>query len=103
MEQQPERRKARRFPLQQPVVLQYNNGVGHQLAAQTHNVSLKGALLAAQETIPEESPVEIRMLLQKDGFQDVSLCAMGKVVRQQPTLAGGVAIAVAFDKPPSKA
>lgn len=102
MEQQSERRKTRRFSLRQSALVRSNDGVEPELTAQTQNVSLKGALLSAENAIPEGSEVEVRILLQREGIQDVALRATGKVVRRQPVPAQGFEIAVAFEKPLAK-
>ena len=93
--EQPERRRSRRFSLQQSAIIQAD-GVTRQVTARTHDVSLTGMLLFAQEPIPHGSQVEVQMRLQKDGLQAVSLRASGSVVRNQPGVDGGFEIAIAF-------
>jgi len=99
VEHQPERRRARRFPLQQSALVQFNDGTTRELTARTENVSLRGALVSAPEAIPEGVAVTMKIFLQKNGLHDVALTATGKVIYHQPVQSGGFGIAVAFEKP----
>ncbi len=94
--EQPERRKNRRFSLHQPATLRYGDGGLRELKADILNASLNGVFLLADELVPMGSQVEVMLLLQKQGLQNVILHATGTVVRQGNRSAGKSGIAIAF-------
>ena len=76
-----ERRKNRRFPIQQPVYMKVHDEHGwYKLSGMTTNASANGAFLLADSVIPVGSEVELTIAL----AQDVRIFSPGKVVRVAP-------------------
>jgi len=91
-----ERRRYRRFPLQQPATISYNDGEPHQLAALSRNVSLGGGFFTAPQAVPNQASVQVRLAMDKDGLGKVSLRGAGKIVRCETFADGEVRLAIEF-------
>jgi len=99
VEQQPDRRKHRRFVLQQTATVQSVNGPTSEVAAITENVSLGGVLLSVDAAIAHQSEVKVHIRLQRNGLQDVSLQALGTVLRVDPSASGKHLVAIELERP----
>jgi len=99
VEYQNERRRSRRFTLQQSAMVRHNHAIANPLNAETQNVSLHGVLLRTPVAVPDSSEVEVELRLCKEDRQSVLLRGAGRVVRSETKQAGGFGIAVAFDQP----
>ena len=95
-----ERRQHRRFPLQQPAVLSYDDG---ELVARALNVSLSGALFSSPRALPDHATVQVLLTLEKEGLGKVLLKAAGKVVRSETGSDGEVGLAIKFEEKLSEA
>ena len=93
-----ERRRHRRFPLQQSAILSYIDGEQHELAARTHNVSLSGAFLCASRAIPDHVTVQVLLMMEREGLGKISLRGAGKVVRTEIGPDRQVGLAIAFEE-----
>lgn len=94
----PERRRHRRFPLQQSAIISYRDGEEHQCVARTHNVSLSGASLCASRAVPNDTVVQVLLMLEKEGLGSVTLRSAGKVVRTEIGTDGECRLAMAFEE-----
>ncbi len=82
----PERRKHRRFPVRQPVLMRVREGTGYrEVEGTTENTSLCGAFLITDATVAVGDDVELTIFLQR-GLQ---ISSWGKVTRVTYTLQRG--------------
>ncbi len=82
----PERRKHRRFPIGQPVVLRVKSDGFYEISGVTENVSADGVLLSSVPVVPENAEVEVSISLPAE-TATLFLRANGKVIRveRQPS------------------
>ena len=90
-----DRRKRRRFPVQQPAVLIVKNSVAYEIRAITENVSESGALLLTDSAFAEGTAVQLILTLEEKGLAGLRLSCPGRVVRTESTTMGTrVAVAI---------
>lgn len=97
----PRERKHRRFDLSYPVELKLLSGRPRsKLHTTSRNVSLGGLLLETSSVIAEYSRVSFTMMLQRTALtRPILLEGKGKVVRVEPQLGGGFAVAIECSRP----
>ncbi len=79
-----ERRRVRRFPLQQPVTLTVQDGSGLEIRGATRNVCMYGVLLVTNALLQQGTPVEITITMRSSQASiTVQLCGSGTVVRTE--------------------
>jgi hypothetical protein len=79
---QEERRRERRYPVQQPASLRFPTSGASDITAETKNVSTRGLLLRSESPIPVHSNVEVTVHL----AYGPPLKGAGEVVRvEQPS------------------
>ena len=93
-----ERRRSRRFPLQQPVIVESTGGGLHEVSGMTENACLQGVFLLADVPLAEGSQVRVKLLLQKRDFQSMPLHGSGRVVRVETKKSGKFGIAIALEQ-----
>jgi hypothetical protein len=91
-----ERRKAVRFPLQAPVILQWRepSGTTREDLGQTHNVSILGAFVVCSLSLPTGTIVSLEVRvppLERNTFQSLRLRGHGTVTRSAAGEEGGFA------------
>jgi hypothetical protein len=91
-----ESRKSVRYPLHVPVTLKVGNA---RISARSENISKTGILLSSDFLILKGSAVNLIVHFTRSLETGASLTARGKVLRVQPTLAGGFTMAVGCDVP----
>lgn len=94
-----ERRKKRRFPIQQPVTLMVKRDGKRSIHGRSDNVSLTGVLLSTDSEISEEARVDVMLAASQRNMpvQKLLLLSSGRVVRVETRLEGGKAIAIKCD------
>jgi hypothetical protein len=93
-----ERRRSRRFPLQQPVIVESTGGGLHEVLGVTENACLQGVFLLADVPLAEGSQVRVKLLLQTRDFQGIPLHGSGRVVRVETKESGKFGIAIALEQ-----
>jgi hypothetical protein len=93
-----ERRRSRRFSLQQPAIVESSNGGLRQVSGTTENVCLQGVFLLADTALAEGFQVRVELLLQTSGFQGMRLHGGGRVVRVETKAPGKFGIAIALEQ-----
>ncbi len=79
-----ERRRVRRFPLQQPVTLTVRDGSGLEIRGATRNASMHGVLLVTNASLQQGTPVDITITMRiSQASNTVQLRGSGTVVRTQ--------------------
>lgn len=91
-----ESRNSVRYPLHVPVTLKLGNA---RVSARSENISKTGILLSSDFLILKGSSVELTVHFTRSLETGPSLTARGKVLRVQPTLSGGFAMAIGCDVP----
>jgi len=97
----PEKRQARRYPMQMPVTVQVKNGSVHEAACQTRDVSESGMFLYTDSDLHEGSEIEIVAMLPPEITQSESawVCCHARVVRvEQPDGEGQQGIAAVIER-----
>ena len=96
-----ERRRSRRFPLQQSAMVKCQDGIARELSAKTKNASVGGVMLLTAQSIAEGSEVEVTIRLRReDSDTTLRLQGLGKVLRVKDEGAGQFGVAVAYHHPP---
>ena len=86
-----ERRKRRRFPIQQPILLKIREEITEaEIRGLTQDVSEIGVLLVSAGDLPLGTKVGITLSMPND----VELFALGTVVRRQSSMEAKTAIAI---------
>jgi hypothetical protein len=90
-----DRREARRFTMSLPMRVLPREAKGHELDAQTRDVSYRGLYFLADSNFDVGSEIEFVITLPQQVTQsgDVSIRCLGEVVRIEPTENGKVGIA----------
>jgi hypothetical protein len=90
-----DRREARRFTMSLPMRVLPREAKGHELDAQTRDVSYRGLYFLADANFDVGSEIEFVITLPQQVTQsgDVSIRCLGEVVRIEPTENGKVGIA----------
>jgi PilZ domain len=90
-----ERREARRFTMNLPLRVLPLEAKGHELNAQTRDVSYRGLYFLAEEGFEVGSEIDFVITLPQQVTQsgDVHIRCQGKIVRVEPTENGRVGIA----------
>jgi hypothetical protein len=91
-----ERRKAVRFPLQAPVILQWTepSGTTREDLGQTRNVSISGAFVVCSFSLPTGTVVSLEVRLpplERNTFQALQLRGRGTVTRSTSGNESGIA------------
>ena len=86
-----ESRKSVRYPLHLPVTIKAGDT---DISARSQNISKGGILLSSDLLIGEGSSVELTVHFTRAIAMGASLKARGKILRVEPTLAGGFAMAI---------
>jgi PilZ domain len=92
-----ERRRSRRFPLQQPATIESGSGGLHEVSGNTENASLQGVFLLTDTPLAEGLQVRVKLLLRTIGFQGIRLHGSGRVVRVETKASGKFGIAIALE------
>ncbi len=91
-----ERRRSRRFPLQQPAIINCSNDTFHEVSGMTENASLEGIFLWADMALAEGSEVRVKLVLGTERL--IPLHGSGRVVRVETKAFGKFGIAIALEK-----
>ncbi len=86
-----ESRKSVRYPLHLPVTIKAGDT---QITAQSENISKGGILLSSESLLSKGSPVELTVHFTRSIAMGAGLQARGKVLRVEPTVSGGFAVAI---------
>jgi hypothetical protein len=90
-----DRREARRFTMSLPMRVLPREAKGHELDAQTRDVSYRGLYFLADANFDVGSEIEFVITLPQQVTQsgDVNIRCLGEIVRIEPTENGRVGIA----------
>jgi len=86
-----ESRKSVRYPLHLPVTIRSGET---QISARSENISKGGILFSTDLMILQGSPVELTVHFTPSIAMGASLKARGRILRVEPTVSGGFAVAV---------
>ncbi len=89
-----ERRRSRRFPLQQPAIVESSDNGFPELSGIIENACLQGVFLGAAAPLAEGSQVRVKVLL----HTGIPLHGSGKVVRVETQASGKFGIAIALEQ-----
>ena len=94
-----ERRRSRRFPLQQPALLRVCDSITIEVVGATENASLNGVFVCLDHPLPRDSWVEVTIPMRASAATHlVQLRGSGKVVRAEQRN-GKHMVAIACDIP----
>jgi hypothetical protein len=93
----PEKRSIRRFPLDLPVSVRFQNNGGHEIAGHTRDVSARGVYMYMENEIRVGAPIEFVMTLPPEITLSgpIRVLCSGTVLRvERNDIAQGVAVAI---------
>jgi hypothetical protein len=95
-----DRREARRFNMTLPLRVLPHEPHGHELAAQTRDVSYRGLYFLAETKFAIGSEIEFVITLPEQVTQsnDVNIRCLGQIVRVEPTSNGRMGIAAKIER-----
>jgi hypothetical protein len=95
-----DRREARRFNMTLPLRVLPHESHGHELSAQTRDVSYRGLYFLAEANFDIGSEIEFVITLPERVTQsnDVNIRCLGQIVRVEPTSNGRLGIAAKIER-----
>jgi hypothetical protein len=95
-----DRREARRFNMTLPLRVLPHEPHGHELTAQTRDVSYRGLYFLAETDFKIGSKIEFVITLPERVTQsgDVNIRCLGQIVRVEPTSNGCMGVAAKIDR-----
>ena len=95
-----DRREARRFNMTLPLRVLPHEPHGHELSAQTRDVSYRGLYFLAEAKFDIGSEIEFVITLPQQVTQanDVNIRCLGQIIRVEPTSNGRVGIAAKIER-----
>jgi len=96
-----ERRRARRFEIQLPLIVRWTSGPeSSETLTESKNISSRGLFFSAPTNIKQGSPIDILMVLPYEITlaDPIRVCCRGLVQRTESQSEGKVEVAVAVEK-----